>query len=267
MGSYSYTLDQLKQLSNDLEDSGYSSILLTYKSNVKDRWMQVANIINPQQKLKYTIALRTYAITPEYTAIMFNAMQEIARNRIQFNIIAGDVAQDEDIFAGTIGMEDMLGDTKKRIDYTEKWIESFSKLKTLDGKPYIWMSGKSNLTKAMANKYANMFIGGHGDYYIDPRDPRYHEPIKTKDRGVVLNCLIRDTQEEAEKIKQWFIELNGGIQLAYGFYGTEEFVSKSILDFCKEYNVNDVMLAKHEKDDEFYRVNDMVKKIKNGGII
>jgi hypothetical protein len=267
MGNYSYTIEELRELSNTLEKNQYSSILLTYKSNVKDRWMQVANIINPDHKLKYTIALRTYAISPEYTAMMFNSMQEMGRDKIQFNIISGEIADDEDILAGTIEMQNIVLETDKRIEYTKKWIKSFLNLKTLDGIPYIWMSGKSNITKQIANEYADMFIGVYGDYHIDNNDSRYHEKIFTKDKGVCFNCLIRETEEEALAMYNKFIELNGGKPIAQGFYGTEKTVSGKILDFCKKYGIKDVMVVKHEKDNEFYRVHDMVASIKNGGII
>jgi alkanesulfonate monooxygenase SsuD/methylene tetrahydromethanopterin reductase-like flavin-dependent oxidoreductase (luciferase family) len=267
MGNGNYSVDKLRELSKTLEDNGYSSILLTYKSNVDDRWIQVANIINKNQKLKYTIALRTYAISPEYTATMFNACEAISKNRIQFNIISGDIANNENIEPGVIEIYDLINTPEKRILYTSKWIKSFLNLKTLKSKPYIWMSGKSDKTKEIANEYADLFIGVYSDYEVDPRDQENIYKIKTSSRGFAFGCLIRDTDEEAKKTFNYLIELNNGQHLGQTFYGTENTVKDQILDFCKKYSITDAMVVEYENDKEFYRVHDMVRSIKNGGII
>lgn len=267
MGNGDYSVNKLKELSQTLEDSGYSSILLTYKSNVDDRWVQVANIIDSNQKLKYTIALRTYAISPEYTAIIFNAFQGICKNRIQFNIISGDIANNENIEPGLVDIYNLVDTPEKRILYTSKWIKSFLNLKTLKSKPYIWMSGKSDKTKEIANEYADLFIGVYSDYEIDPRDQENIYQIKTSSRGVAFGCLIRDTDEDAENTFNHLIELNNGQHLGQTFYGSENTVKHKILNFCKKYSITDAMVVEYENDKEFYRVHDMVKSIKNGGII
>jgi len=268
LGNASYDIQKLKNLSNILDQHGYESILLTYKSNVDDRWIQVANIINPLHKLKYTIALRTYAISPEYVSIIYNAFQSIDKDKIQFNIISGEIANDENILNGTIEIHDLIDTSEKRIQYTKKWIESFLSLKTLKSKPFIWMSGKSNLTKEIANKNADLFIGVYSDYKItNDANPEDLYKITTKRKGLACGCLIRESLEEAQLEINKLIELNNGKAIGQTFYGTKNSVKNEILNFCSSYGITDLMVVEYESDKEFYRVHDMIKSIKNDGII
>ena len=64
------SIDGLSKLSDKLDDIGYYSLLLVYHSLIADNWMKAARILNKNHKLKYMIALRTYAVSPEYLSLI-----------------------------------------------------------------------------------------------------------------------------------------------------------------------------------------------------
>jgi len=261
-----YDIKSFKDLSDQLDKHGYTSMLLTYTSNEKDGLIKAAYTLDPNKKIKYTIALRTYAISPEYVAMIYNSFEDIAKNKLQFNIISGDVGASEDVLAGTVNMENIVNSTWGRIMYTEKWLESFNKLNTLSSKPYIWMSGKSDKTKELANKYADMFIGEKSDYVQHPWLEEDTYNITTDHRGVLFGCIVRETEEEAKDIYDKILkEYNNNLSVT--LYGTEASVSKQIEDFCEKNRITDIMFINWGQDEEFDRVNKMVLNITECDII
>ena len=100
--------EELKTLSNVLEFAGYYSTLTVYHSQIPDYWIKIANIINPDHKLKYMIAMRTYAISPEYCAMMCEAFNELSPNRLILNIAAGDIQSDETSVSDVVAISNLL---------------------------------------------------------------------------------------------------------------------------------------------------------------
>ena len=71
------SLDGLKTISSIVDEFGYESILLVYHSKIEDNWIKAARVLDTNHKFKYMPAIRTYAISPEYCAMISKAFYNI----------------------------------------------------------------------------------------------------------------------------------------------------------------------------------------------
>ena len=76
--------ESLISLSNTVHEVGYKSLLLVYDTYLDNAVVNVANTINMDHKFKYIIALRTYSVSPEYLAQMYETFEKIAPGRVKF---------------------------------------------------------------------------------------------------------------------------------------------------------------------------------------
>lgn len=263
MGNRDFTVKQLKDKSAELEQNNYTSMLLTYDSLREDNLLKTISAIDLKQKLQYMIAIRTYAISPEYMAMILNTINNEFKNKIVFNIISGEVKPYENIYDGNMIPEILIDTSEKRIKLTGEWLEKLLNLKSLNERPFIVMSGKSLMTKELANKYADAFLGTSLDYIRENEHER--NKIKTKRRFCVSGVVIRDTDDEASEIVNSLIEKYGNITPT--IYGSKETVIKELNRLEKKYNVTDVLIHTWHglgEDDEIYRIDSLVKELACG---
>lgn len=97
---------ELKTMSKILDFYGYESMLLTFHSDESDYWIKAANAVSDEEKIKYMIAIRPYAITAAYCSMMVDAFNEISPNRISLNVIAGTHDDDQALFCSPTSIED-----------------------------------------------------------------------------------------------------------------------------------------------------------------
>ena len=76
-----YEPENLKNIISYLDNFGYYSMLVVYHSRINDNWIKAARVVSKNQKIKFMIAMRTYAISPEYFSMMYNAFEEIEIGR------------------------------------------------------------------------------------------------------------------------------------------------------------------------------------------
>lgn len=96
----------LKTLSKVIDFYQYDSMLLTFHSDESDYWIKAAHAINTEDKVKYMIAIRPYAVTAAYCSMMIDAFNEIEPGRISLNIIAGTHDDDQALFCNPTSIED-----------------------------------------------------------------------------------------------------------------------------------------------------------------
>jgi alkanesulfonate monooxygenase SsuD/methylene tetrahydromethanopterin reductase-like flavin-dependent oxidoreductase (luciferase family) len=244
--------EELKTLSNVLEFAGYYSTLTVYHSQIPDYWIKIANIINPEHKLKYMIAMRTYAISPEYCAMMCEAFNELSPNRLILNIAAGDIQSDETSVSDVVAISNLLTTHEDRVKYTSEWLEKFTNLTLLKNKPEIVISGTSKETIVNANNYADAHLSMYSSYKDGLKDL-----IKTNKKIVSGPIIIRDTKEEAEDI---YNQLPNNMIKGSCLFGTENEIIEQIKNMGKE-GITDILASRAQMDDEHYRIHRMVKKI------
>jgi alkanesulfonate monooxygenase SsuD/methylene tetrahydromethanopterin reductase-like flavin-dependent oxidoreductase (luciferase family) len=243
---------ELKTLSNVLDYSGYYSVLTVYHSKLPDYWIKIANIINPEHRLKYMIAMRTYAISPEYCAMICEGFNEISSDRLILNVAAGDVHSDESSRSDVVAISELLRTHDDRVKYTSEWLEKFTNLPLLKNKPEIVVSGTSKETISNSEKYADAHLCMYSSYKNGLSDL-----IKTKRVIVSRPIIIRDTKAEAEEL---YNQLPDDMGKRSCLFGTENEIIDSI-NAMKSDGITDILISRTQLDDQHYRIHSMVKKI------
>ena len=249
-------IDDLRKIAETADACSYYSVLLTYHSLLSDIWIKCANTINLGHKFKYSLAIRTYALSPEYFVMMYKAFNEIQKNRIMFNIVAGDIQESESSVDNIILNRDSFDTFEKRVDYTYKWMEKMVSLLPPENMPEIIMSGTSEKTLHSASCFANYNLSMMNDYLDNPSKFK-----KNKNRMVCAAVKISDSYEKAEK---FIDDLPLKHQKKWTIFGTEKDVEKKMIEL-KQAGVTDILLRARPGDLEFHLVHDFVKK--HNGII
>jgi alkanesulfonate monooxygenase SsuD/methylene tetrahydromethanopterin reductase-like flavin-dependent oxidoreductase (luciferase family) len=242
------SVDGLKNLSKKLDDVGYYSVLMVYHSTISDHWLKAARILDESHKIKYMPAIRTYAITPEYCAMMCRAFNEIQPGRLMLNIVTGDLHKEETSVNDLIYIKDLMDTPEKRLNYTAEWIKKFKSFKISGGFPEIVMSGHSAITNKLAEEYADYHLSwiGQNSNFI-------------KDKNIIsLPIVIRDTFEEAKSYVN-----NSQFKEDVTVFGTEDQVINKLNEMMlKNPKITDFMLQGDVKDKKnWYRIHEMSKKI------
>jgi alkanesulfonate monooxygenase SsuD/methylene tetrahydromethanopterin reductase-like flavin-dependent oxidoreductase (luciferase family) len=247
--------NNLKKIFNDLNSFGYDSALTVYHSTIPDYWIRISNILDLNNKIKHMVAIRPYAISPEYCAMMCEAFNIIQSNRLILNVVAGDLHKDETSIDDVLEINDLIRTYEDRVLYTKKWLNKFVNLKTLKNKPEIIVSGTSNQSIENANMYAD----GHlcvFDNYFNNIYPRVH----TKKKMISCVVIIRDSAQEAEE----FLNNNlTGSAKSSALYGTEDEVLDRVA-YLQNLGVTDIMISQAPKDMEPDKIHKMVKRFTGG---
>lgn len=250
----------LSNLSDKLDSVGYESLLLVYHAKMRDHWIKAARVLNTNHKIKYMPAIRTYAITPEYAAMMARAFKEIAPNRLALNIVSGDIHSDEDSVENMIWFGKYLATPEQRLDYTDAWMEKFIELcgKNL---PDIVMGGHSEKTKRMADKYDAVHLSML-DMYLNEyqNDNFYHN----KKQMVAVCVVVRSTDEESEKFLSSAVD---GWNKNWTISGSPETVKSKLMNLAN-IGITDIIINAHPNDDQIDLVHNTVGELirSNNGV-
>lgn len=250
------SINDFKKIGEIADACNYYSVLLVYHSTISDVWIKCANTINLEHKFKYSLAIRTYAISPEYFVMMYKAFNEIQKNRIMFNIIAGDIQPSESSINNIILNKENFDTFEKRVDYTYKWMEKMLELLPPEDTPEIIMSGTSEKTLHSASRFADYNLSMINSYLEKP--DRFK---KNKNRMVCAAVTMSDSYEEAEKFVD---KIPLKHQKEWTIFGTEKNIEQKMIEL-KQAGVTDILLRAHPNDPKFYLVHDFVKK--HNGVI
>lgn len=246
-------IESVKKISEIADKSNYYSVLFVYHSLSNDYWIRCAKALNTNEKFKYFLAIRTYAISPEYFVMMYRSFNEIQKNRIMFNIVAGDIEPSESSIENIITEKEKLDTVEKRVDFTREWIKKVLFLLKREEVPELAMSGTSEKTLDSAAAYADYNLAMLDTYLDSPK--RFQ---RNKNRMVCAAMTIRDTHEEAEKIANQIDHIH---QKRWTIYGTESEILQKIKNL-KTIGVTDLLIRTHKNDLEPDKVHEFSKKYK-----
>jgi len=247
------SMQGLQKTGKYLTDSQYYSCLLTYHSTRPDFWILCTRILNINDTFKYLLAIRTYAISPEYFVAMYKAFDEIQKNRIMFNIVSGDIHPSEKSIDDIIFGKENFDTIEKRLDYTNEWIKKvFSILdRQKQVRPEIVMSGSSEKTLQTASLFADYNLCMLNEYRQDKKKFQ-----KNKNRMVCVGMTIRKSYEEAEK----FVDnIDCKTDKKWSIFGTEKQILEEIDNLEKD-GVTDLLIRNHRGDHQFELIHHLVKK-------
>jgi alkanesulfonate monooxygenase SsuD/methylene tetrahydromethanopterin reductase-like flavin-dependent oxidoreductase (luciferase family) len=246
-GSISY----LKNISDVVNDTGYESILLVYHSKIDDNWIKASRALDLSHKFKYMPAIRTYAISPEYCAMICRAFSTIAPDRLMLNIVSGDIHQEETSIDDLIWIKDKIDTPEKRLKYTDDWLSKFIDLSNGTVSEIV-MAGHSNDTRLMAEKYnathLSMLNMQKQTYY----DSRF---LKNSKQMVSLSVIINDSFEEINKL----LSTNKGSD-QWTVCGNKKQVKEQIYSL-KDLGVTDILINSHPDDKNIPLIHSVVKEM------
>jgi hypothetical protein len=115
-----------------LEDSGFDGVLLTYKVSQGDLITKVAVDCYKHKNIKYLVAIRPYAISPQYLYMINKSLKPMCNNRFQVNLISGWAHEDEKNFEGIIGNVNESSSSTEKSNYLINYVNILNDLKYKD---------------------------------------------------------------------------------------------------------------------------------------
>lgn len=239
-------------LSSAVNDAGYFGVLLVYDSLAQDHWVLAARTLNKAHSFKYIVAIRTYAISPEYCSMICKSFDLIQKDRIALNIVAGNISDEEECLDNIVWLSEALDTKEKRIIYTNNWVKKFMSIKNFKDKPYIIVAGESDKAIETADLNANDQL-----FMLS----RYKKNLVGRiQAGVMVSVpvIIGGTNREA---KQKFIEKwqDNETMSESCIYGNEDSVVEQIKALSK-IGVEHVLVSSPIEDD-FEMVHKMSKRL------
>ena len=245
------SISHLKTISGIVDEFGYESILLVYHSKIEDNWIKAARVLDTNHKFKYMPAIRTYAISPEYCAMICKAFYNISPDRLMLNIVSGDLHEEETSVEDIIWFGKDLDTPGKRLKYTDEWILKFN---TLAGNTVseIVMCGHSNETRLMAEKYNAThlaMLNMHKQSYQDPNI------IKNTKQMLSFSIIINDSESD---IKSMLSRSLGSER--WTIYGNKNGVKEQIKQL-KDLGATDLLISPHPEDRDVSSIHYLIKEM------
>ena len=245
------SISHLKTISGIVDEFGYESILLVYHSKIEDNWIKAARVLDTNHKFKYMPAIRTYAISPEYCAMMSKAFHNISPNRLMLNIVSGDLHEEETSVEDIIWFGKDLDTPEKRLKYTDDWILKFNSLAG-NTVSEIVMGGHSNETRIMAEKYNAThlaMLNMHKQSYTDPNF------IKNTKQMLSFSIIINDSESD---IKDMLSRSLGSER--WTIHGNKDSVKEQIKKL-KDLGATDLLVSPHPEDSNVSSIHYLIKEM------
>lgn len=241
-------------LSEELDQFGYYSLMLTYDPLVPDNLIKCAYALNKNHKIKYMQAIRTYSISPEYMGMICRAFDEIQKDRLMLNIVSGDINSRETFLSDSVFISKYIDTPENRLVYTDEWIKKFLSLKSVRNFPEIVMGGHSEKTIEISNKNNFTSLVSWSEY----KKPENNIKFSMASRQMVsLGVVIRDTYAEAKSVMD---KLSNPYAPNFTVFGSRQEVKDFMIDL---YNggISDIQITNHMQDDQYHNIHDLVKEI------
>jgi hypothetical protein len=262
MWRYSQDLDQagLVRLSDELDEFGYYSVLLTVHSRASDYLPKVASVLDKGHSVKYMLAIRPYLLSPQYYMMLLGGLQEIAKDRVMINWVHGTLGPKEN-FDAVLNVPDKMQRPDVRKQHMKDFLEALPKTNMFNPieMPESLMSGGSKETLELAKEHS-MYLGTGYDIFLNNYE-RYQE-YKFEKIFLQVSLIVRDTDEEALQVKKSKVQEN--INIIAGSYKT---VESKILELY-EMGATDLLVSNAFPcdDDERYNIHRFVKSMKEKGL-
>lgn len=248
-------------LVKQLEDNGYESILLAFNQNNTDPFINAVHLMPFTTKLKFIMAMRTYALSPRYCAMQCRAFYEIRGEQPILNLINGTADRDQELFGNgqTIDERRLL---------TNKFAEEVKKYSGAK----IAFSGKSDQTI--------LNVIEHGDMSFNLASDLTDELISTlkKHNKEVFGRIfieISEGKSGIEEIHKDYAEQVVDDDTYYGIeerynrnsiYGTVDQIAKKIIELADR-GIDNILLSAHDQENikEIEKTHDIIKRVRELG--
>jgi len=245
---------ELREISSNLETIGYKSVLLTFHSKSADYFIKAAAALVAGDKIKYMLALRPYHMSPQYLAMVVKAFDEIDKNRISINFLAGGVdsmkgeQEQTDIYGNTESLDSIV----KRTEFVRKFVDQYKFYSFKKSTPELIFSGYSEYTTETAK-----ILNGTSLSMIDDYRNNIDRFSGIKNIMVSVCLIILDSKSEAEEYKK-FLHTKSYRYVDMSIIGTRDFVKEKLLLLETE-GITDVMINTHRW--EFWEFSETLQEL------
>jgi hypothetical protein len=202
---------------SNLNKNNFSGVMFTHDVPEGDMFVKTATDINPNEKIKYLVAIRPYTISPQYLSMINRSMDRIDKGRLQINLISGYIKEHEDGVGGVVGN---VNDNSSALDRSNYMIEFLKVLNEMDqdkespgywrdtnhkNKLDIYVSTTNSYVFEAAKRYNNKIIlpyhiysRGHWSDVLKDRSTMIPIEIEDTEVMIALTPIIRKTEEELD---------------------------------------------------------------------
>lgn len=138
-----YPVD-INKLNNDLVYYGFDGVMFPYQVFRNDYFTKISKNINNSLNLNYIVAIRPYAISPQYLSMICASINEMSNNKIFINLVSGEIDEHEKEYGGIIEAVNDKSSKEDRHKYIIKYLDEINKLKY--NKPDIYVSSTKKYT-------------------------------------------------------------------------------------------------------------------------
>jgi len=222
----------IKEISLELEKSGFYGVLLVYSFYSDDQFVKIANAIDVNQKIKYMVAIRPHVISPQYLSMINNSFQKISKDRIIINFITGWISEYDKQVGGIQGE---VNDLSSNLERSENLVEYLKVLKNTAGEtPNFYVSVTNPILLEKVS----------GDKVIIPYQSYKQNNFSTNDSSkimIYISPVIRKTREELLPL----IEKNTRSDVQH--FTFDEF--EALLNELKNKNINNILMDEAEPNE------------------
>jgi hypothetical protein len=138
-----YNID-IKQLNKDLVSHGFDGAMFPYQVFRHDYFTRISNSIDNELSLKYIVAIRPYAISPQYLSMICASINEMSKNKVLINLVSGEINESEKEYGGILDVVNDKSDKHDRHQYLLKYLDELNNLKY--NKPDVFVSATKKYT-------------------------------------------------------------------------------------------------------------------------
>jgi hypothetical protein len=181
---------------DDIYESGFDGSLFLYNARSADYFTTlVGNKDNLKDGFQYMVAVRPYAISPQYLSMIHRTICGMIGNRLEINLIAGDPKELEKPYNSFVGP---ISDSSSKIERSQYLIEYLGAIDWLKNNcfdpetevPNIYVSTTNEFVLEAASRYGHKMIIPHVTHKKWKEDGTYknvREKVSIDNNNILLS--------------------------------------------------------------------------------
>ncbi len=223
--------------SEDLEQNGFTGTMYPYGIFIGDYFTRIARNINKDSNFKYIVAIRPYAISPQYLHMICSSLEKISSNRISINFLTGWIYENEKKFGGIISEINDYSSNVERSNFMIEYAKEFNKV------------SNTNFYISTTNEHVFNASSHYGFPMIVPYSWYKAGKFNITDQNITISV--------APIIDKDVLPNNQDAD----FFTEKDFFN--FLDECKKNNVNGIIFQESEPESEYKTISEAIKKYLN----
>ena len=187
---FSSNIDDVKELT----DHHYSGALFIYNTGLGDFFTKIAKTMNVGESFKYMVAIRPYAISPQYLCMINNSINNIDKNRLEINFVSGWAKEDEKESGGILGSVNDSSSKNNKSNYLIEYVDILEKNDKEIPDYYISVADELMVNKTV--KHNSKLLINYAHYKNKAYD------IENRNVMIYLWAFLRETQEELDILRK-----------------------------------------------------------------